>query len=58
VIPVLCSAAILELPNNLEDACGHLGHFHKSFDAKMFFKNVNVVSQDFKDAVTRLLADG
>jgi len=48
----------VELPNNLEDACGHQGHFHKSFDAKMFFKNVNAVSQDFKDAVTRLLADG
>lgn len=47
----------VELSTRLEDVSGHDGHFHKSFDAKTFFKNVDAVRQEFKDVVARLFAD-
>ncbi|MFH1969162.1 MAG: AAA family ATPase [Verrucomicrobiota bacterium] len=47
----------VELPNRMEEAAGHKGHFGKTYDAKMFFKNPQNSQQPFKDAVTQLFAD-
>lgn len=44
----------VELPQRLEEAAGHVGHFGKVYDAKQFFRNPVAVKQEFKDAVTRI----
>lgn len=45
----------VELPQRLEEAAGHVGHFGKVYDATQFFRNPAPVKQEFKDAVARLL---
>jgi putative ATP-dependent endonuclease of OLD family len=47
----------VELPNRLEEAAGHTGHFGKTYDAKKFFSNPANIQQPFKDAVAELFAD-
>jgi CRISPR-associated exonuclease Cas4 len=44
----------VELPQRLEEAAGHAGHFGKDYVAMQFFRNPAAVKQEFKDAVARI----
>ncbi|MFZ0038555.1 MAG: AAA family ATPase [Candidatus Acidiferrales bacterium] len=44
----------VEVPNRVEDSAGYAGHFPTTYDAKMFFKNPELVRQEFKDVVMAL----
>ena len=44
----------VELPQRLEEAAGHAGHFGKDYVAMQFFRNPAVVKQEFKDVVTNI----
>jgi predicted ATP-dependent endonuclease of OLD family len=44
----------VELPNRLEEAAGHQGHFRKLYSAMKFFENADNIAQPLKDAVAEL----
>ncbi len=44
------------LPNRLEEAVGHSGHFSKTYDAKKFFEDSTNIPEDFKEIVRELFS--
>ena len=47
---------IVPLPERLEDAVGHQGHFHKSYHAMKFFQDSKNITKELRDAVQALFA--
>ena len=47
----------VELPNKLEDAVGHDGHFHRAYDAMKFFQNPDNITEQLRNTVKSLFRD-